>query len=61
MPEKMQVVGHLSALSWGLDAINDIYLRNGDIAMVWKKVLMLVGVSVVMLAVAGYIEKRRLN
>jgi ABC-2 type transport system permease protein len=61
MPEKMQLIGHLSPLSWGLDAINDIYLRNGDIGFVWKNVVKLVMVSAVMLAVAGFIEKRRMN
>ncbi|RFS24651.1 ABC transporter permease [Chitinophaga silvatica] len=60
MPEKMQVIGHLSPLSWGLDAINDIYLRNGDIGFVWMKVVRLVLVSIAMLTIAGYIEKRRM-
>ncbi|MFB6455051.1 ABC transporter permease [Chitinophaga sp. Hz27] len=61
MPEKMQRVGHLSPLSWGLDAINDIYLRNGNIAYVWKNILRLVFTGFVMLALAGYVEKRRMS
>ncbi|MFY0254725.1 ABC transporter permease [Chitinophaga sp. 30R24] len=61
MPEKMQLLGRLSPLSWGLDAINDIYLRNGDIDYVWQNVLKLVLTGMVMLAVAGYVEKRRMN
>lgn len=61
MPGNMQVIGHLSPLSWGLDAINDIYLRNGDIGYVWKNVLRLVLTGGVMLAVAGFVEKRRMN
>ncbi|MBS0029552.1 ABC transporter permease [Chitinophaga sp. 22321] len=61
MPAKMQLLGHLSPLSWGLDAINDIYLRNGDISYVWKNVLRLVLTGLAMLAIAGWVEKRRLN
>lgn len=61
MPEKMQIVGHLSPLSWGLDAINDIYLRNGNIAYVWKNILRLVFTGFFMLALAGYVEKRRMS
>ncbi|RAJ83096.1 ABC-2 type transport system permease protein [Chitinophaga dinghuensis] len=61
MPMKMQVVGRLSPLSWGLDAINDIYLRNGNIAYVWKNVLRLMLTGLTMLAIAGYVEKRRMN
>jgi len=61
MPQKMQVIGHLSPLSWGLDAINDIYLRNGNIAYVWKNVVLLIITGLVMLAIAGYVEKRRMN
>ncbi|MCW3463395.1 ABC transporter permease [Chitinophaga nivalis] len=61
MPGNMQVIGHLSPLSWGLDAINDIYLRNGDISYVWKNVLRLTGTGMCMLAIAGWVEKRRMN
>jgi ABC-2 type transport system permease protein len=61
MPAKMQVLGHLSPLGWGLDAINDIYLRNGDIDYVWKNVLRLIITGLAMLAIAGWVEKRRMN
>ncbi|CAL1516682.1 ABC transporter permease [Chitinophaga sp. MM2321] len=61
MPANMQAVGHLSPLSWGLDAINDIYLRNGAIGYVWKNVLRLVLTGLAMLAIAGWVEKRRMN
>ncbi|WP_143305048.1 ABC transporter permease [Chitinophaga vietnamensis] len=61
MPAKMQVIGHLSPLSWGLDAINDIYLRNEDIGFVWKNVLRLILTGLAMLAIAGWVEKRRMN
>lgn len=61
MPPNMQVVGHLSPLGWGLDAINDIYLRNGDMGFVWKNVLRLILTGLAMLAIAGWVEKRRMN
>lgn len=61
MPEKMQMIGHLSPLSWGLDAVNDIYLRNGDIRLVWKNVLYLILTGLAMLAIAGRVEKKRMN
>lgn len=61
MPAKMQLLGHLSPLSWGLDAINDIYLRNGSFGYVWKNVLKLVFAGLAMLAIAGWVEKRRMN
>jgi ABC-2 type transport system permease protein len=61
MPAKMQLLGHLSPLSWGLDAINDIYLRNGSFGYVWKNVLKLVFAGLAMLAMAGWVEKRRMN
>ncbi|MEI3798952.1 ABC-2 type transport system permease protein [Chitinophaga ginsengisegetis] len=61
MPARMQLLGHLSPLSWGLDAINDIYLRNGDVGFVWKNVLRLILTGLAMLAIAGWVEKRRMN
>lgn len=61
MPARMQVIGHLSPLSWGLDAINDIYLRNQGISQVWKELVRLIVAGAVMLALAGFVEKRRMN
>jgi ABC-2 type transport system permease protein len=61
MPSHMQVVGHLSPLSWGLDAINDIYLRNVGVSHVWGDVGKLVLFATVVLCIAAGIEKRRLS
>lgn len=61
MPAHMQIAGRLSPLSWGLDAINNIYLRNGGFESIWKQLLLLVGCAAVMLGIAGAVEKRRMN
>lgn len=61
MPVKMQIIGHLSPLSWGLDAINDIYLRNGGLADIWVNAARLIASCAVMLGIAGWVEKRRMN
>jgi ABC-2 type transport system permease protein len=59
MPDTMQHIGRLSPLSWGLDAINDIYLRNGSIRYVWPDVSRLLGCGIAMLAIAAVVEQRR--
>jgi ABC-2 type transport system permease protein len=61
MPPKMQMIGHLSPLSWGLDAINNIYLRNMGVQHILKDVSKLVLCAAVMLCVAAGIEKRRIS
>jgi ABC-2 type transport system permease protein len=61
MPIKMQVIGHLSPLSWGLDAINDIYLRNGGLSDIWVNVVRLIVSCAVMLGIAAWVEKRRMS
>lgn len=59
MPGAMQHIGRLSPLSWGLDAINDIYLRNGSIRYVWPDIARLLGCGIAMLAIAAVVEQRR--
>jgi len=61
MPSHMQFIGHLSPLSWGLDAINDIYLRNEGVAHIWRHMGKLVSFAVVLLCIAALIEKKRLS
>jgi len=59
MPEKIQAVGRLSPLSWGLNAINDIYLRNGNIRYILPDITRLLACGLLMLCMAGWIEQRR--
>lgn len=61
MPAHLQFIGRLSPLSWGLDAINDIYLRNMGLRYIWADALKLVLCAAVMLCLAAGIEKRRIN
>jgi ABC-2 type transport system permease protein len=61
MPPKMQFVGHLTPMNWGLDAINDIYLRNAGVGHIWDNALKLLGLCVVMLFAAARVEKRRMG
>lgn len=60
MPEKIQTVGRLSPLSWGLNAINDIYLRNGSIRYVLPDIVKLLTCGLLMLGIAGWVEQRRI-
>jgi ABC-2 type transport system permease protein len=61
MPAAMQTIGKLSPLSWGLDAINDVYLRNTGIRQIWGSAGKLVAACAVMLCLAAWIEKRRIQ
>jgi ABC-2 type transport system permease protein len=60
MPENIQFMGRLSPLSWGLDAINDLYLRNGGFGMILTDIGRLLIFCMVMLGVAAWWEKRRM-
>lgn len=61
MPEKVRFIGRLSPLSWGLDAINDIYLRNGNIRYILPDIARLLGCGLVMLGIAARVEQRRMS
>ena len=61
MPSHMQFIGHLSPLSWGLDAINNIYLRNMGVGHIWADAGKLVLCAAGMLCIAAAIEKRRIS
>lgn len=61
MPSHMQFIGHLSPLSWGLDAINNIYLRNMGVGHIWADAGKLVVCAAGMLCIAAAIEKRRIS
>jgi ABC-2 type transport system permease protein len=61
MPPRLQYIGHLSPLSWGLDAINNIYLRDMGVQHILADVSKLVVCAVVMLCIAAGIEKRRIS
>lgn len=60
MPEHIQMFGRMSPLSWGLDAINDIYLRGGNLWKILPDIGRLIGLSLAMLGIAAWVEKRRI-
>ncbi|KAA2240430.1 ABC transporter permease [Chitinophaga agrisoli] len=61
MPPTMQFIGHLTPLNWGLEAINDIYLRNGGLQQVWANAAKLMALCGVMLFIAARVEKKRMG
>lgn len=61
MPENIQLMGRLSPLSWGLDAINDLYLRNGGLRMILPEIGKLLAFCVLLLGIASWWEKRRME
>ncbi|MCK7557341.1 ABC transporter permease [Chitinophaga sedimenti] len=60
MPANIQFMGRLSPLSWGLDAINDLYLRNGGLGMILPEIGRLLAFCLVLLGCAAWWEKRRM-
>ncbi len=61
MPEKIQLIGRCSPLSWGLDAINDVYLRNGNIRLILPDIIRLLACGLLMLGIAARVEQRRIS
>lgn len=59
MPEKMQMIGRLSPMHWGLETINNIYLRGFGIEGVWKDLLKLFGFGLSLLLLSIFIEMKR--
>ncbi|WP_217601750.1 ABC transporter permease [Chitinophaga sp. GbtcB8] len=61
MPPAMQFIGHLTPLNWGLEAINDLYLRNGGFAQIMGNAGKLMILCLVMLYLAARVEKGRMS
>lgn len=59
LPAGLQQLAKVSPLYWGLDAINDLFLRSGGFATVWKPLLILLGYTLVFVALSGWIEQSR--
>lgn len=59
MPEKMQMVGKLTPMHWGLESINNIYLRGLGLAGVWRDLVKLFGFGLVLLILSIFIENKR--
>lgn len=61
MPPAMQFIGHLTPLNWGLEAINDLYLRNGGFPEIIGNAGKLIVLCLAMLYLAARVEKGRIS
>jgi ABC-2 type transport system permease protein len=59
LPPTIQHIALLSPLHWGLDAVNQIILRNGDITQVLAHILALLSLSIILCVISLYVNKRR--
>jgi len=59
MPRLMRTISQISPLSWGLDALLDLFARGGSLATVWREAALLLGFALVMLMSAWMIWQRK--
>lgn len=59
MPEILQTLSRFSPMSWGLEAFNDLFLRQGSIQSILPNVLRLTGFSLLTLFISVIIHKSR--
>lgn len=59
MPEILQTVSRFSPMNWGLEAFNDLFLRQASIQSILPNVLRLTGFSLVALFISVIIHKSR--
>lgn len=59
MPEILQHISQLSPMSWGLEACNDLFLRNADTAKILPQLYKLTGFALVLLALSFGLYKSR--
>lgn len=59
MPRLMRDISQLSPLSWGLNALLDLFVRGGSLATVWREASLLLGFALVMLMSAWMIWQRK--
>lgn len=59
MPEILQTLSRFSPMSWGLEAFNDLFLRQASIQTILPNVLRLSGFSLVTLFISVIIHKSR--
>lgn len=61
LPGIMQQLANVSPLHWGLDAINHIILRNGNINNVLPHLAMLIVFSTVLFLISLYVNRSRIH
>jgi len=58
MPLMMQKIGAYSPLYWGLNGINDLFLRHEGLLFIFPQIAKLLGFSAICIFVAQWIEKK---
>ncbi|MFN8315291.1 MAG: hypothetical protein U0T32_02445 [Chitinophagales bacterium] len=61
MPPTLQAISHFSPMSWGLEACNDLFLRNANTAAILPNIFRLVLFGVALLVLSFWIYKSRTN
>lgn len=61
LPDVMQKAAKISPLHWGLDAINHIILRNGNISNVLPHLAVLLTFSTILLLISLYVNRSRIH
>jgi len=59
MPPTLQAISHFSPMSWGLEACNDLFLRNANTAAILPNIFRLVGFGTVLLVLSFMIYRSR--
>jgi ABC-2 type transport system permease protein len=58
MPEGMQKAGLLTINAWAIDGFTKIFWRDEPVSHLWPQVAVLVGIAVVLFAVARRVARR---
>jgi len=59
MPPLLQHISQFSPMAWGLEACNDLFLRNASTAVILPNLLKLCGFSLVLLLLSFFVYKTR--
>jgi ABC-2 type transport system permease protein len=58
MPEAMQKAGLLTINAWAIDGFTKIFWRDEPVLQLWPQVLVLLGIAVVLFAIARWVARR---
>lgn len=58
MPEAMQKAGLLTINAWAIDGFTKVFWRDEPISHLWPQVLVLIGIAVVLFAIARRVARR---
>ncbi len=58
MPEKMQKAGLLTINAWAIDGFTKVFWRDEPVSHLWPQVLVLLGIGVVLFAIARRVARR---